>query len=229
MSFDLAPLRRRVLDAWAASPARFREDANSEADAATSPSLLVELAQNAYDAALRAGVPGSLLVEVVDGVLYAANTGAPLDEDGVEAAERWYDGDAGPDVPHARQAPAPCVSCGFFVPFAGALGFGFGGCANEFSPDDGRVVAVDHGCGAHSEGSALVAEIGPAPALIDEFTFEVVDDDGVAAAADDDGADAATDSDGSADYAMSESPAADADEPADLAVQHAAGDEPAPA
>lgn len=85
MSFDLAPLRRRVLDAWAASPARFREDANSEADAATSPSLLVELAQNAYDAASRAGVPGALLVEVVDGVLYAANTGAPLDGSGVEA------------------------------------------------------------------------------------------------------------------------------------------------
>ncbi|HVE99004.1 MAG TPA: DUF3027 domain-containing protein [Mycobacteriales bacterium] len=94
----------------------------------------------------------------------------------VEAAERWYDGDAGPQSPHARQAPAHCVTCGFFVPFAGGLGFGFGGCANEFSPDDGRVVAVDHGCGAHSEGSALVAEIGPPPALVDEFTFEVVVD-----------------------------------------------------
>lgn len=95
----------------------------------------------------------------------------------VEAAERWYDGDAGPDVPHARQAPAPCVSCGFFVPFAGALGSGFGGCANEFSPDDGRVVAVDHGCGAHSEGNLDVAAMGAAPALVDEFTYEVVAED----------------------------------------------------
>lgn len=94
-----------------------------------------------------------------------------------EAAERWYDGDAGPQSPHARQAPAHCASCGFFLPFAGGLGQGFGGCGNEFSPDDGRVVAVDHGCGAHSEGSALIAEIGPAPALVDEFTFEVVDDE----------------------------------------------------
>jgi hypothetical protein len=94
----------------------------------------------------------------------------------VEAAERWYEGEAGPDVPQARQAPAPCVSCGFYVPLAGALGFGFGACGNEFSPDDGRVVAVDHGCGAHSEGSADVAAMGVAPGLVDEFTFEVVDE-----------------------------------------------------
>jgi hypothetical protein len=24
-------------------------------------------------------------------------------------------------------------------------------CANEWSPDDGKVVSFDHGCGAHSE------------------------------------------------------------------------------
>jgi hypothetical protein len=95
----------------------------------------------------------------------------------VEAAERWYDGDAGPDVPHARHAPAPCLSCGFFVPLAGGLGLGFGACANEFSPDDGRVVAVDHGCGAHSEGSADVAAMGASPGLVDDFTFEVVAED----------------------------------------------------
>ena len=93
----------------------------------------------------------------------------------VEAAERWYDAESGPDTPHAKQAPARCGTCGFYVPFAGALGQGFGGCANEFSPDDARVVAVDHGCGAHSEGSPEVAEMGPAPALVDEFSFEVVD------------------------------------------------------
>ncbi len=92
----------------------------------------------------------------------------------VEAAERWYDGEAGPDTPHARHAPAPCLTCGFFVPLAGPLGLGFGACANEFSPDDGRVVAVDHGCGAHSEGSVEVAEMGPAPALVDEYSFEIV-------------------------------------------------------
>ena len=83
--FDLAAIRARVLDAWAASPARFREDANAESDAAASPSLVAELAQNAADAAARAGVPGRLLVEVANGVLYAANDGAPLDAAGVEA------------------------------------------------------------------------------------------------------------------------------------------------
>ncbi|HVE64272.1 MAG TPA: DUF3027 domain-containing protein [Mycobacteriales bacterium] len=123
----------------------------------------------------------------------------------IEAAERWYDGDAGPQSPHARQAPARCVSCGFFVALAGGLGQGFGGCANEFSPDDGRVVAVDHGCGAHSEGSALVAEIGPAPALVDDFTFEVVDEVAVAGLPDGDdvGAAAAAADDGAADYITS--------------------------
>jgi len=100
----------------------------------------------------------------------------------VEAAERWYDGDAGPDAPHARHAPAPCLSCGFYVPLAGALGMGFGACANEFSPDDGRVVAVDHGCGAHSEGSEDVAAMGQAPVLFDEFSFEVLDDESLALA-----------------------------------------------
>lgn len=82
--FGTAALRARVLAAWAASPARFREDANAEEDAATGRPL-VELAQNAADAATRLGVPGRLLVEVTDGVLYAANTGAPLDPPGVEA------------------------------------------------------------------------------------------------------------------------------------------------
>jgi hypothetical protein len=95
----------------------------------------------------------------------------------VEAAERWYDGDAGPQAPQAKHAPAPCLTCGFYVPLAGALGLGFGACANEFSPDDGRVVATDHGCGAHSEGSPDVAAMGERPALVDEFTYEVVADE----------------------------------------------------
>jgi hypothetical protein len=83
--FGTRAIRDRVLAAWAASPARFREDANAEEDAAASPYLVAELAQNAADAAARAGVPGALLLEVVDGTLYAANAGAPLDAAGVEA------------------------------------------------------------------------------------------------------------------------------------------------
>ncbi len=85
--FDTARLRDTVLAAWTASPARFREDANAEEDFALGgyrDRLVVELAQNAADAALRAGVPGRLRLTLADGVLLAANVGAPLDQSGVE-------------------------------------------------------------------------------------------------------------------------------------------------
>ncbi len=86
--FGTAAVRDRVLAAWAASPARFREDANAEQDlthGAYRDRLLVELAQNAADAAARSGVDGRLRLSLVDGQLLAANTGAPLDAAGVEA------------------------------------------------------------------------------------------------------------------------------------------------
>ncbi|MER5444697.1 molecular chaperone Hsp90 [Streptomyces sp. NPDC002764] len=86
--FGTARLRRGVLDAWATSPARFREDANAEEDLVLGgyrDRLVVELAQNAADAAARAGVPGRLRLTLREGVLVAANTGAPLDATGVES------------------------------------------------------------------------------------------------------------------------------------------------
>ncbi|WNM36001.1 molecular chaperone Hsp90 [Streptomyces sp. Li-HN-5-11] len=86
--FGTARLRRGVLDAWATSPARFREDANAEEDLVLGgyrDRLVVELAQNAADAAARSGVPGRLRLTLRDGVLLAANTGAPLDAAGVES------------------------------------------------------------------------------------------------------------------------------------------------
>ncbi|NNN33961.1 molecular chaperone Hsp90, partial [Streptomyces sp. S3(2020)] len=86
--FGTARLRRGVLDTWATSPARFREDANAEEDLVLGgyrDRLVVELAQNAADAAARAGVPGRLRLTLRDGVLVAANTGAPLDAAGVES------------------------------------------------------------------------------------------------------------------------------------------------
>ncbi len=67
------------------------------------------------------------------------------------AAERWFDGDGGPDSPLARSAPEPCSTCGFLVRLAGPLAETFGVCANGDANDDGRVVAFGHGCGAHSE------------------------------------------------------------------------------
>ncbi len=47
--------------------------------------MVVELAQNAADAALRAGEPGSVLFRLGRRRLVVANTGAPLDRAGVEA------------------------------------------------------------------------------------------------------------------------------------------------
>jgi hypothetical protein len=86
--FQTAELRARVLDGWSASPSRFREDANAEEDYALGgyrDRVIVELAQNAADAAARAGVPGRLRLTLRDGILIAANTGVPLDAAGVEA------------------------------------------------------------------------------------------------------------------------------------------------
>lgn len=75
-----------------------------------------------------------------------------LSRDGrLDAAERWYAGDSGPDTPMARQAPARCGTCGFLLPLAGSMRAGFGVCGNEITATDGRVVSVEYGCGAHSE------------------------------------------------------------------------------
>lgn len=91
-----------------------------------------------------------------------------------EAAQRWFDGAAGPHAPIAEAAPARCASCGFLVRVAGALRQLFGVCANEFAPDDGRVVSLDHGCGAHSE--AVVVPSGPVAvvAVTDDYGYEPV-------------------------------------------------------
>ncbi|MER5729203.1 molecular chaperone Hsp90 [Streptomyces sp. NPDC002138] len=91
--FGTARLRRGVLDSWGAGPARFREDANAEEDLALGgyrDRLVVELAQNAADAAARAHTPGRLRLtlhsgEGGHGVLAVANSGAPLDATGVES------------------------------------------------------------------------------------------------------------------------------------------------
>lgn len=71
-----------------------------------------------------------------------------------QAADRWYSGSHGPMAPAALASSAPCSTCGFLLLLAGSLRTEFGVCANEWSPDDGRVVSMDHGCGAHSETDA---------------------------------------------------------------------------
>ncbi|MQA61847.1 MAG: molecular chaperone Hsp90 [Actinophytocola sp.] len=86
--FGTAELRAGVLQAWRNSPTRFTEDANAEEDlrlGGYADRLFVELAQNAADAAALAKVPGELAIQVVDGELRVANTGAGLDVAGVAA------------------------------------------------------------------------------------------------------------------------------------------------
>jgi Protein of unknown function (DUF3027) len=95
------------------------------------------------------------------------------------AADRWYTSEHGPRTPLAHAAPAHCVSCGFFVPLSGELGGLFGACANAYAPDDGRVVSVDHGCGAHSESVAWQATGRSIAPVIDEFGYDMVEVPGV--------------------------------------------------
>ncbi len=91
-----------------------------------------------------------------------------------EAAERWYDGDNGPFAPIAKQAPGPCASCGFYYRLSGGLGALFGACTNVFAPDDGRVVSVDHGCGAHSEAVPDIPLLPePLPVIVDDLAIDM--------------------------------------------------------
>jgi len=91
------------------------------------------------------------------------------------AADRWFDGDFGPDSPMAKAAPGSCRGCGFLLPIGGLLGQAFGVCANEIGAD-GRIVALGYGCGAHSsvreiEGTGVpVTEIA-----VDENVLDLLD------------------------------------------------------
>lgn len=102
--FGTAAIRARVLAGWRAAAARFREDANTEEDFALGgyrDRVVIELAQNAADAAAAAGTPGRVRFTLSDQsmesnqsegdqtperpVLVVANTGTPLSAAGVES------------------------------------------------------------------------------------------------------------------------------------------------
>jgi hypothetical protein len=97
-------------------------------------------------------------------------------------AIRWYTSDHGPSTPLAHAAPGPCVTCGFLVRLGGPLGKVFGVCANEYAPDDGRVVSLDHGCGAHSEAIGATPSANVQVPVIDELGYDLVDTAGVSMA-----------------------------------------------
>lgn len=86
--FGTEELRSATLEGWRRSPTRLREDTATEADLVRGgyrDRVLTELAQNAADAAARAGVHGQLTVRLAGAELRVANTGEPLDRAGVEA------------------------------------------------------------------------------------------------------------------------------------------------
>lgn len=91
------------------------------------------------------------------------------------AAQRWYDSDQGPESLLAQSAPGRCGACGFLVRLAGPLSDTFGVCANEFANDDGRVVTLNHGCGAHSEAQLRKKQLPP-PLADHVFDTVSVDD-----------------------------------------------------
>jgi hypothetical protein len=95
-----------------------------------------------------------------------------------ETAQRWYDGDHGPEAPISTAAPrtARCGACGFYLPLAGAMRLTFGVCGNLYAPDDGKAVSADHGCGAHSEAllGATEAPVEELPTVYDDSEVEAV-------------------------------------------------------
>lgn len=93
-----------------------------------------------------------------------------LSREGIEnAAKRWENSDAGPRGEFARQARGQCSTCGFLLPIAGSMRTKFGVCANKWAPFDGRIVALDAGCGAHSETDVQQRSSAPPQAVIDDF------------------------------------------------------------
>ncbi|MFI2753187.1 sacsin N-terminal ATP-binding-like domain-containing protein [Cellulomonas sp. P22] len=166
-AFDTAALRAAVLEAWRASPARLREDANTEEDHARGyyrDRVLVELAQNASDAATRAGIPGRLLLRLASTetgtVLIAANTGAPLDAAGVASLASMRASakrDGGP-------VEGPHVSHGV----VGRFGVGF--AAVRSVADEVSVLSTAGGVRfSLADTQELLARAGDdAPALADE-------------------------------------------------------------
>lgn len=89
------------------------------------------------------------------------------------AADRWFES-FGPATPMAQAAPASCATCGFLTALRGTLSQAFGVCANEYSPADGRVVALNFGCGGHSEAAVVpdAAEMGVP--IVDEYAVDRV-------------------------------------------------------
>ncbi|MDI9894805.1 DUF3027 domain-containing protein [Rhodococcus sp. IEGM 1381] len=93
---------------------------------------------------------GDPAIDDVAGEIGLGRTKVTSLEGRLDAAQRWHDGDFGPDAEMAKAAPSTCGLCGFYLPIAGSLSAAFGVCGNEFAAD-GHVVHAEYGCGAHSD------------------------------------------------------------------------------
>ena len=136
------------------------------------------LPYNEDDPNLEAGYEATGEEDVDRMALFELGLGRPrvLSAEGRDAAaQRWYDGEHGPDAEVAQKAHELCTSCGYYLPLAGALRSMFGVCANAWSPSDGKVVSLDHGCGAHSESDVNRSPRQEASApVLDELAFDVM-------------------------------------------------------
>lgn len=145
-------IRHTTLETWRTDPSRLRQDANLEDDHARyhADRLVIELAQNAADAAGLADRPGRLLLRLTDaGVLTVANTGRGLDEAGLRALT-------------SLRASAKTSGVGRF---------GVGFAAVRSVADDLDIVSSHDGCTTGARFSldltraALAAEASAHPAL----------------------------------------------------------------
>jgi hypothetical protein len=91
------------------------------------------------------------------------------------AAERWHNGDFGPGSAMARSVDLSCATCGFLITIGGPLGQAFGVCAHDMSPADGHVVALDYGCGAHSQITEETPTLPTATPVTDELAYDLLD------------------------------------------------------
>jgi len=93
-----------------------------------------------------------------------------------DAAQRWHDGDHGPQSAMARSTRRVCRDCAFYLPLAGSLGVMFGVCGNEVAAD-GQVVDSEYGCGAHSDTPAPPGSGSPLYEPFDDGILDVSEAD----------------------------------------------------
>ncbi|MCH9276954.1 DUF3027 domain-containing protein, partial [Bifidobacterium amazonense] len=139
-------------DADVADAAATSAGTTAAADAAVADDAVIEASADPTEPAVAPSVTSEQDVDdaVREFNLSRRHVLTPLGR--AQAAKRWYEGQHGPKSLSTKTADGNvCANCGFFIQLKGELNMLFGVCANKWSPDDGRVVSIDHGCGEHSE------------------------------------------------------------------------------